>query len=400
VAALAGGSAAREVDRGAAGEPRGRLAGARAAHAVEIAAAADGSVLGLRARVVSDGGAYHAYPTTGALDHWAPRTSPGPYCTPAYEYEAIALATHKPPLGAYRGVGMTRARSSWSGCSISSRDAAALDPAEVRRRNLIPREAYPFTSASARCTTAANSRRPLEQTLAAVDYDALRVAQRSARAAGRLVGIGIGSTRNTRDGSAVFRRRGMNDVPGIEAATVTVDLDATVPVLRRFPTQGQGHATHDRPGRRRSAWRRPGERSREPVDTARSPRGSGTFGSRAPSRCSPAAGAAADVVAAKLRSLAAHRLEASAADVVLEAGRAWVRGFRSHDPARRDRAARVRAAARRPADGVPPGLDATVYFDPPGPTFSVPSTSRWSRSTPRPGASPSSGTPSRRTAAP
>src|SRR3990172_6737267 len=75
---------------------------------VERAADAEGRLLALRARALSDGGAYHVYPLTGALEPLGSAgILPGPYRTPAYAYEALAVATNKPPLGAYRGVGMT-----------------------------------------------------------------------------------------------------------------------------------------------------------------------------------------------------------------------------------------------------------------------------------------------------
>ena len=172
-------------------------------------------------------------------------------------------------------------------------------------------------------------------------------------------------------GSAVFRQRGMTDVPGIEAATLTMDPDATVRCAVSFPTQGQGHATTiaqivgDRLGL-------PIESVRVlPVDSSGAPRGSGTFASRGAISMLGSAGAAADLIAEKIRAFAAHRLEASADDVVLESGRAWVRGFP-------DRAVGVAEIARLayspPPGGLPagltPGLEASVYFDPPGPTFS------------------------------
>src|SRR5262249_40980400 len=69
---------------------------------VDIAAAADGTLLAIRARIASDAGAYHAYPTTAALEPLGTASIlPGPYRVPAYEYDTRALATHKPPLGAY-----------------------------------------------------------------------------------------------------------------------------------------------------------------------------------------------------------------------------------------------------------------------------------------------------------
>ena len=358
-------------------ERRENLAAASQARAqrtaVEIAAAADGTVLALRSRVMSDNGAYHAYPTTGVLEPLGTASiMPGPYRITAYEFEALALATHKPPLGAYRGVGMTM------GAFVAERmldlvaERLKLDPADVRRRNLIPREAYPFTSATGYTYDSGDYPKALEEALAAVEYDKLRREQEAARAEGRLVGIGIACyTEYTGMGSAGFRRRGAVEVPGIEAATVTVDADATVRCALSFPTQGQGHATTiaqivaDRLGLALEDVRL------QRVDTAESPRGSGTFASRGTVAMLGTAAVAADRVGDKLRALAAHRLEAAAPDVELAGGRAFVRGF----PDRSIALAEITRIAYSPPrgglpDGLAPGLEATVYCDLPGPTFS------------------------------
>jgi carbon-monoxide dehydrogenase large subunit len=358
-------------------ERRENLAAASQARAqrtaAEVAAAADGTVLALRARVMSDNGAYHAYPTTGVLEPLGTASiMPGPYRISAYEFEALALATNKPPLGAYRGVGMTM------GAFVAERmldliaERLRLDPAEVRRRNLIPREAYPFTSATGYTYDSGDYPKALEEALAAVEYDKLRHEQETARAEGRLVGIGIACyTEYTGMGSAGFRRRGAVEVPGIEAATVTIDADATVRCAVSFPTQGQGHATTiaqivaDRLGLALEDVRL------QRVDTAESPRGSGTFASRGTVAMLGTAAVAADRVGDKLRALAAHRLEAAAPDVELAGGRAFVRGF----PDRSIALAEItRIAYSPPVGGLPegltPGLEATVYCDLPGPTFS------------------------------
>jgi carbon-monoxide dehydrogenase large subunit len=340
---------------------------------VEVAAAADGTVLGLKARVVSDGGAYHAYPTTGALEPLGTASIlPGPYRIAAYAYEAIALATHKPPLGAYRGVGMTMGAFVIERALDLLAERAGLDPVEVRRRNFIPREAYPFTSATGLTYDSGDFPKALEQALAAVDYERLRREQVAARRAGRVVGLGLACyTEYTGMGSMVFRLRGMVDVPGIEAATVVVDSDGTARCAVSFPTQGQGHATTlaqlvaDRLGLALESVRV------QPADTASSPRGSGTFGSRGTVSMLGSAAAAADRVGEKLRVLAAHRLEASPADVELGGGLAWVRGSSDRGVGLAEVA---RLAYAPPLGGLPgglaPGLDATVSFDPPGPTFS------------------------------
>jgi len=358
-------------------ERRENLAAASQARAqrmeVEVAAATDGTLLALRARVISDGGSYHVYPVTGALEPLGSAVIlPGPYRTPAYEYEAITALTHKPPLGACRGVGMTMGAFVMERMLDLVAERVKLDPAEIRRRNLIPREAYPFTSASGMTYDSGDYPKALEQALAAVDYENLRREQQAARDGGRLVGVGISCyTEYTGMGAEVFRRRGMADVPGIEAATVTMDPDGTVSCASSFPSQGQGHATTlaqvvaDRLGV-------PMDRVRVlAVDTLGGPRGSGTFGSRGAISQLGSAGAAADRVRAKLQTLAAHVLEASPSDVVLEGARAAVRGF----PDRAIALAELARLAYSPPlgglpDGVPPGLEATVYFDSPGPTFS------------------------------
>ncbi len=339
---------------------------------VEAAADAQGRLLALTSRVVSDAGAYHIYPVTGILEALGTANIlPGPYLTPAYTYEAIAVATHKPPLGAYRGVGMTMGAFVMERVLDLVAARVGLDPAEARRRNLIPREAYPFTSASGMRYDSGDFPKALEQALAAADYEGMRRVQRELRQRGRLVGIGLACyTEYTGMGSEVFRGRGMEDVPGIEAATVRIDPDGSVRCATSFPSQGQGHATTiaqviaDRLGVPLAAVRV------EAADTRVAPLGSGTFGSRGAVSIGGTVTVATERLRPRLAQLAAHLLEAAASDVVLADGRAHVRGF----PDRSVTLAEIARAAYTPPDGLPagfePGLEATVYFDLPGPTYS------------------------------
>jgi carbon-monoxide dehydrogenase large subunit len=340
---------------------------------VELAADAGGVVRGLRARVVSDAGAYHIYPLTGALEPLGTAAIlPGPYHPEAYAYEALAVATHKPPLGAYRGVGMTMGAFVMERMLDLLATRLQLDPAEIRRRNFIARDGYPFTSASGMTYDSGDYPKALEQALALAGYDELRREQASARAAGRLVGVGVACyTEYTGMGSEVFRRRGMEDVRSLEAATVTMDPDGGVRCALSFPSQGQGHATTvaqlvaDRLGV-------PLERVRlVPSDTAAAPPGAGTFGSRGAVAMAGTAAVAADQLRARLRALAGRRLEAAVEDIVLEAGHAHVRGFPDRTIAVAELA---HMAYSPPLGGLPadlgPGLSATVSFDSPGPTFS------------------------------
>jgi carbon-monoxide dehydrogenase large subunit len=245
-----------------------------------------------------------------------------------------------------------------------------LDPAEIRRRNLIPREEYPFTSASGFVYDSGDYPAALEQALALAGYEQRKRERDAGRARGRLLGVGLACyTEYTGIGSETYRRRGMADMPGPEAATVRMEADGSVTCLVSFPSQGQGHATTtaqlvaDRLGVPLEAVT-----VRQP-DTDTAPPGTGTFASRGAVAQSGAADAAAATVRRQLLALAGSLLEASPADLVLRDGQVSVRGLP-------DRGVRVTEIARRAHEsasgspGAEPGLEATQRFDPPGPTFS------------------------------
>jgi len=340
---------------------------------IELAADAAGRVLALRARIASDAGAYHVYPLTAALEPLGSAgILPGPYVVGAYDYEATAVATNKPPLGAYRGVGMTMGVFALEAMLDRLAAQLDLDPAEVRRRNLIPPDAYPFASAAGFVYDSGDFPRALARALDLAGYEGRRAEQATARAAGRLVGIGISCyTEATGIGAETFRRRGMADVPGPEAATVRMEPDGTVRCLVSFPSQGQGHAT--------TAAQLVADQLGLPLDhiavmapdTSASPPGSGTFASRGAVVQAGAIGRAAGLVRDKVLAIAAALLEASPPDLQVADGRVAVRGA----PGRAVPLAEVaRCAYSPPAGGLPhgmaPGLEATVHWSPPGPMYS------------------------------
>jgi carbon-monoxide dehydrogenase large subunit len=279
------------------------------------------------------------------------------------------VCTSKAPAGAYRGVGMT------VGVLVMERlmDMLAhrldLDPVDVRRRNLIPADAFPYRSASGLVYDGGSFGDALERVTRLGGYGARREAQRSARRSGRRLGIGVSCyTEYTGMGSGTFARRGMTDIPGHEAAAVRVDPTGTVRVALSFPSQGQGHET-TMAQIVAETLRLPLERVRvERVDTAVGPHGSGTFASRASVAGGGAVLAAAGVVRERACAVAAALLEAARADIELDEGRFRVRGT-----ARGVTLEEVaRAAVRGPAGegGATPGLEAVEYFDPPPATFS------------------------------
>jgi carbon-monoxide dehydrogenase large subunit len=329
---------------------------------IEAAADRDGVLLAIRARVVADNGAYHIYPLTAALE--PPGTAsiiPGPYRTPAYAWEALAVATNKPPLGAYRGVGMTMGAFVMERTLDLLAGRLALDPAEIRRRNLISKNAYPFTSAAGFVYDSGDYPTMLEMALELAGYDALKRERDEARVRGRLLGVGISCyTEYTGIGSATYRQRGMVEVPGPEAARVSVEADGTLRCLLSFSSQGQGHAT--------TAAQVVADELGVPLeqvkvvqpDTADTPEGSGTFASRGAIALAGSAGLAAVTLRKKVLDLAGGLLEASPADLVLSGGRVTVRGMPDRGVTLAEVAGAVGAAS----------LEVTERFDPPGPAFS------------------------------
>ncbi len=329
---------------------------------IEAAADRDGILLALRARVVSDNGAYHIHPLTAALE--PPGTAaiiPGPYRIPAYAWEALAVATSKPPLGAYRGVGMTMGAFVMERTLDLLAERLGLDPAEIRRRNLIPRDAYPFTSAAGLVYDSGDFPRALEMALELAGYDGLKLERDEARARDRLLGVGISCyTEYTGMGSETYKRRGMVEVPGPEAVRLSIETDGTVRCLLSFSSQGQGHAT--------TAAQIVADQLGVPLekvvvlqpDTDQMPEGSGTFASRGAIAQQGAAGAAAVTLRKRILDLAGGLLEASPADLLLDRARVTVRGV----PDRGVTLAEVARAAGAAS------LAVTERFDPPGPTFS------------------------------
>jgi carbon-monoxide dehydrogenase large subunit len=339
---------------------------------VEVGAAGDGTILAIRTSIICDVGAYSVYPTTAALE---PMTAagilPGPYRLAAYAYDAYAVATNKCPAGAYRGVGMALGTFVRERIVDMVARRAGLDPAEVRRRNFVDTAALPFATASGIVIDSGDSAGAFERALGETAYARLRAEPRR-QPSGKYRGIGVCAyTEFTGMGAGTFRRRGMVQVSGHDAATVRVEPTGEVRGFLSAASQGQGHATAfaqilaDELGVPMEAV------SIVEGDTERCPYGSGSFASR-----SIVVGGGALVLAArrvrdKIAQIAAHMLEAAAADLVVEDGRVAVRGV----PGRGVSVAEVARLAYRPAagtlpDGVDPGLEATQYYDPPPATFS------------------------------
>jgi aerobic carbon-monoxide dehydrogenase large subunit len=339
---------------------------------VEIGARADGILVAIRSTLICDSGAYSVYPVTASLE---PLTAagilPGPYKLAALAYDAYAVATNKCPAGAYRGVGMALGTFVRERLIDMVARRAGLDPAEVRRRNFIGAAALPFATASGLVIDSGDPREALERALEGAEYTRRCAAPRRTPA-GKYRGVGVASyTEFTGMGSGTFRRRGMRQVSGHDAATVRVEPSGEVRGFVSAASQGQGHAT--------TFAQVLADELGVPLDTVRivqgdterCPHGSGSFASRSMVVSGGALVLAARRVRDKVATIAAHMLEAAREDLLIDHGTIAVRGA----PGRAVTLAQVADLAYRPAGGtLPPGVDpaleATQYYDPPPATFS------------------------------
>lgn len=338
---------------------------------VEIGARKDGTLLAIRSTLICDSGAYSVYPVTASLE---PLTAagilPGPYKLAALAYDAYAVATNKCPAGAYRGVGMALGTFVRERLVDMVARRAGLDPADVRRRNFVDAGELPFATASGLVVDSGNPLESHERALAGADYASVRATP--ALANGKYRGVGVAAyTEFTGMGSGTFRRRGMKQVSGHDAATVRVEPSGEVRGFVSAASQGQGHAT--------TLAQVLADELGVPLetvsivegDTERCPHGSGSFASRSMVVSGGALVLAARRVRDKIATIAAHMLEAAREDLTFDEGTIAVRGV----PGRAVTLDQVADLAYRPAGGtLPPGVDpaleATHYYDPPPATFS------------------------------
>jgi carbon-monoxide dehydrogenase large subunit len=326
-------------------------------HDAELAVAPDGKILGVRDVFLHDAGAYDPYGLTVPINSQC--TLLGPYDIPSYESEFTAVFTNKTIVTPVRGAGRQH------GVFVIERllDFAArelgLDRAEIRRRNLLRPEQFPFNHEilfqdSAPLTYDSGDYEPaLDQALAAIGYERfVREEQPQLRAAGRRVGIGV-----------VCYVEGTGIGP-YEGARVTVEPSGRVRLATGVGTQGQGHFTVFAQIVADALGVDVADVHVVTGDTREFHWGTGTFASRGAVVAGSACHAAAAQVREKILQLASHELEAASADLVLAGGRVQVRG----DPgggialgALALKANPLRGAVR---PGTEPGLEATAYFGP------------------------------------
>jgi carbon-monoxide dehydrogenase large subunit len=325
-------------------------------HDAELAVNADGTLRGLRVMLTADLG---AYPMDVGIPRLTRRLMSGCYRLPALQVDIRSVYTNKTPIAAYRGAGRPEAIFLIERIMDLAARELRIDPAEIRRRNLLPPFFEPTASISGERYDSGDYPAVLERALSLAGYDQLRHEQEGLRKRGRLIGIGVAS---------YVEMAGFGpDGDLFESATVRAHPDGTVTVVTGSSPHGQGHET---------AWSQLvsaelGVAMDRIVvvhgDTATVPVGVGTFGSRSAAVGGTAVHLAASEVREKARLLAAQLLEAAPADIAISDGQWQVRGAPSRATTFADIAAAAYSSAR-PKD-MEAGLESTRFFQPTGMVF-------------------------------
>ncbi len=335
-----------------------------------LALDADGRFLGLRVETTADLGAYLS--TFGAAIPSAIYSAllAGVYGTQAVYVEVTGVFTNTVPTDAYRGAGRPEACYILERLADRAAAATGVDPVEIRRRNLVPADAMPYTTPIGPTYDCGDFPRILERALEGADHGGFAGRRAGSEADGRLRGIGIASFVES-SGVAPSRLAGAMGarVGFFESAEIRVDREGCVQALLGTHNHGQGHATSF--AQILSAhFGVPLDRV-EIVegDTGAVPFGTGTFGSRSIAVGGSALHRAADRVLDKAGAIAAHMLEAAEDDIAFADGAFSVAGT--------DRRVSFEAVAERahvphdfPHETLEPGLVASAFYDPPNFAFS------------------------------
>ncbi|MGM0591980.1 MAG: aerobic carbon-monoxide dehydrogenase large subunit [Halobacteriota archaeon] len=336
-----------------------------------IAATDDGEITAISVDVLADHGAFNAAAQPSKFPAGFFKIFTGSYDIPAAYSKMEAVYTNKAPGGiAYRcSFRVTEA------CYLVERMVDVLaqeldvDPAELRRKNFIPKEAFPYESATGWTYDSGDYERALDQALEGVDYEGLRAEQRERREANdsKLLGIGL-STFTEIVGAGPGKQCDIAGIEMFDSAEIRVHPTGKATVGIGVQTQGQGHETTFAQIVAEELGLDVDDIEIEHGDTETEPYGLGTYASRS----TPVGGAATAVAARKVRhkakKIAANELEVDADDVVWDrdSGAFHVQGA----PDRSITMTEVAAASYMNSPiSEEPGLEAVDYYDPPNMTY-------------------------------
>src|SRR6266704_2708776 len=288
---------------------------------VELCGTKDGQITGLRTRVYAGLGGYASTAAPGIPTILHGLMYSGPYTILNIEGTIYGVYTTTTPVDAYRGAGRPEATFLLERMIDLYARKIGMDPVDVRRKNLIPKDKFPYTVATGITYDSGNYQGALDKALQMFDYKKFRAEQAKARKAGRYLGVGVTT---------------YCEICGLGPSQVAGAVGFGIPVENVEVVAG---------------------------DTEATPQGWGTYGSRTTAVCGSAVKVAAQRVKDKAKKIAAHLLEASEADLEWRDGNFVVKGSPDKGKSFGELALMANVAWNMPP-GVEPGLEATAFFDP------------------------------------
>ena len=330
---------------------------------VDLAAKRDGTVVGLKLRLIADIGAYNML-LTAAIPTLTTMMANATYNIPAIRATVTEVFTNKTPTDAYRGAGRPEATYFVERAMDMLARELKMDPAELRRKNFIQPNQFPFATQTGAVYDSGDYEKALDRALKNAQWDRLKAERDKARAEGRLVGLGLSMYVEVCGiGPSAALPTG-----GWEHSQVTVERDGHISATTGASPHGQGNET--------TFAQMLADQFGVPFehitilhgDTGVVKQGIGTFGSRSQAVGGTALHMAGSKVKTKMAKFAAALLEAHEDDVVFENGTISVKG----SPASGKPFASVAAYAYRPVplpEGLEPGLSDEAFFEPSNNTY-------------------------------
>ena len=335
-------------------------------HELEAAYKKDGELVALRGRVLSDVGAYPSF-FGPAIATFTPLMMPGCYKLRGLSVEVVCLYTNTMATDAYRGAGRPEAAYAVERAMDAIAAATGLDPVDVRRRNFIPKSAFPFTTASGAVYDSGDYDATLDKALARFDYARAKSLRDQARSQGKLRGIGVATFTEICGLGPSTAASPIQRTGSWESGMVRVEPTGNVTITTGASPHGQGQETAFAQMAADAFGIEVTDVEVLHGDTDVVTHGVGTFGSRGLVVGGTAVHMALEKVKAKAARIAAHLLDAKPEQVTFDG-----EAFRVAGGERKLTFRQVAEAAHLwnvPVPGEEPGLEAVARFEPTGTTF-------------------------------
>jgi carbon-monoxide dehydrogenase large subunit len=334
-------------------------------HHHKVTAYADrrGRILGLEVEIFVDAGAYSHWPNGPFMESgMAARNIPGPYAIAAYRARSYTVATHKSPIGAYRGVARPAACFTIERTIDEVAHAVGREAHVVRMENMVPAAAMPYRNITNLHFDTGDYAESVRRCAELIGFESVRARQKRAERDGRLIGVGFAAfTEQTAHGCSEWVSRGVPVIPGWESATARMMSDGSLMLMVGIVSHGQGMETSLAQIAHEELGVDPMKVSVRHGDTQVSPFGMGTFASRSIVMSGGAVAKACRALKAKIASIASHALQCRLED--LRFSDCTVRG-----PAASITYAQIGRIAHLRQEQLPPGveplLEVTATYEP------------------------------------